>query len=297
MILKIINPKKDGKNLYQNNGSCFSLVQYLSKEDDKLGDDREYFFNHDNDIVMASEVLSTIDSYRKGLEKKDTKFYSLVIAPTDAELSCMKDPRKELRDYTRMMMEIYAENFKGITKAKNLKGKDIEYFAKIEFDRHYKGSDKEVIDGTVEQGSVKPGNNMHVHIIVSRKDKSNEHKISPLVNNKKAFHIEGLKLKACYKLDEIYLFDTSAKELEAMMIKRDGNDLGVKAYESYKPNVKAHEDSQKKNVSTEVAIASISEILFQGLNSPIESESQSIDEDVEKIKKKKKEEKGRGFKF
>ena len=43
--------------------------------------------------------------------------------------------------------------------------------------------------------------------------------------------------------------------------------------------------------------SSDTEILLQGLNSPIESESQSIDEDVEKMKKKKKEEKGRGFKF
>lgn len=293
MILKVINPKKDGKNLYQNNDTCFPLVQYLSKEDEKLGDDREYFFNHDNDIVMSSEVLSTIDSYRKGLEKKDTKFYSLVIAPTDAELNCMKDPRKELKDYTRMMMEIYAENFKGITKAKNLKGKDIVYFAKIEFDRYYKGTDKEVIDGTIAQGTVKPGNNMHVHIVVSRKDKSNTHKISPLVNNKKAFHIEGFKLKACYKLDEIYLLDTSAKELEAMMIKRDGNDLAVKQYESFKPN----NGSQKRDISTEVAIANASEILLQGLNSPIESERQSIDEDVEKMKKKKEEKQRRGFKF
>lgn len=295
MILKVINPKKDGKNLYQNNGTCFPLVQYLSKEDEKLGDDREYFFNHDNDIVMASEVLSTIDSYRKGLEKKDTKFYSLVIAPTDAELSCMKDPRKELRDYTRMMMEIYAANFNGINQAKNLKGKDIVYFAKIEFDRYYKGTDKEVLEGNVEQGSVKPGNNMHVHIIVSRKDKSDRYKISPLVNNRKLFSIEGLKLKSCYKFDEIYLLNTSAKELEAMMIKRDGNDLRVKEYESYKPNHKTNDTEKAK--STAIAVSNISEILLQGLNSPIQSESQSIDESIEKMKKRKEEKQRQKFKF
>lgn len=294
MILKVINPKKDGKNLYQNNGTCFPLVQYLSKEDDKLGDDREYFFNHDNDIVMASEVLSTIDSYRKGLEKKDTKFYSLVIAPTDAELSCMKDPRKELRNYTRMMMEIYAANFNGINQPKNLEGKDIVYFAKIEFDRYYKGTDKEVLEGNIEQGTVKPGNNMHVHIIVSRKDKRNKYKISPLVNNRKLFSIEGLKLKSCYKFDEIYLLNTSAKELEAMMIKRDGNDLRVKEYESYKPNHKSNDTEKDK--STAIALSSVSEIFLQGLNSPIQSESQSIDEDFEKMKKKKEEKQRQKFK-
>lgn len=289
MILKIINPKKDGKSLYQNNNSCFALVQYLSKEDDQLGDDREYFFNHDNDIVMGSEVLMTIDSYRKGLGKNDTKFYSLVVAPTDAELSCMKDPRKEMRDYTRIMMEIYAENFKGITKAKNLKGKDIEYFAKIEFNRHYKGTDKLVVDGTVEQGSVKPGNNMHVHIIVSRKDKSNTHKISPLVNNKKAFHIEGLKLKSCYKLDEMYLLNTSAKELEAHMTKRDGNDFGIKQYESYKPNIKQNDEYLNKEFSSDVEITNNSEVQIQSIISPIEIKTQSIDKDIDKIKKEKKE--------
>lgn len=259
---------------------CISAIS--SKEDENLGEDREYFFNHDKDIVMASEVLTTIDSYRKGLEKKDTKFYSLVIAPTDAELKCMKDPRKELKDYTRMAMELYAENFNGITKAKNLKGKDIVYFAKMEFDRHYKGTDKEVLEGKVEQGTVKPGNNMHVHIIVSRKDKSNTHKISPLVNNKKVFHIEGLKLKTCYKLDELYLLDTSAKELESMMIKREGNDLGVRAYEAYKPSIVSKQQIHDKNKKSEVDTKKTPAVLNQNLN----SENKLVEENLKKKNEK-----------
>jgi len=237
MILKIINPKKDGKNMYHNNGSCFPLIQYLSKEDEALGEKKEFFFSHTKDVVLASEVLSTIDSYRKGLEKKDTKFYSLVVAPSSSEIDCMKNPRVELKNYTRKLMDIYGRNFNGINKAKNLTGDDIVYFAKVEFNRHYKGSDKEVIEGKVEQGTLKPGNNMHVHIIVSRKDKSNTYKISPLVKNRKLFSIEGMKLKSCYKFDETYLINTSAKELEEYMIKRDKNDLRVKEYESFKPKL------------------------------------------------------------
>jgi hypothetical protein len=158
-----------------------------------------------------------------------------LIAPTEDEIKCMKDPREEIRNYTRKIMEIYAANFKGIKDDKNLKGKDMAYFAKIEFNRYYKGNDDEVKNGSVKQGDKKPGNNLHVHIVVSRKDKSNKYKISPLVKNKKLFHIEGFKLKSCYHYDEHYKLDSSAKELERMMINRDGNDLVVKQYEMFKP--------------------------------------------------------------
>lgn len=296
MILKIINPKKDGKNMYHNNGSCFPLIQYLSKEDDELGSKKEYFFSHSKDVVMASEVLSTIDSYRKGLEKKDTKFYSLVVAPSDKEINCMTDARKELKDYTRAIMDIYAANFNGLTKAKNLKGEDLVYFAKVEFNRHYKGSDKEVIEGVVEQGTLKPGNNMHVHIVVARKDKSNTYKISPLVKNRKLFSIEGMKLKSCYKFDEVYLVNTSAKELEEHMIKRDKNDLRVKEYAQYKPNYSSEEmmnsskiknQNEKKNESKTNSSLEHQIQQFKTKNNDENNESKN------KITKKK----GRGFRF
>lgn len=234
MIIKIIRPNVDGNATFSNNGSCGALVNYLSKEDKDRGDDMEYFFDHDRDNVFSNEVVNTIDSYRKGLGRNDTKFYSLVIAPTSEETSKMKDPTRELREFTRECMDAYAKNFKGKNGDRKLEGKDIVYFAKIEYNRYYKGSDDEVKRGDAKQGDTKPGGNMHVHVVVSRKDKSNRYKISPCVKDKKLFHIEGLKLITCYNFDVKYEFEGAAKELEAMMIKRDGNDEAVKKYSAYK---------------------------------------------------------------
>jgi len=303
MINKIIRPGKDGKGVYKNTGSCAPLVNYLSKEDKKLGNEREYFFDHDNDMVLASQVEKTIDSLRKGLGKNDTKFYSLVIAPTEEEINCMKDPKKEIRDYTRKCMDLYARNFNGLKKEKNLEGKDIAYFAKIEFNRYYKGTDEEVKNRLVKQGDKKPGNNLHVHIVVARKDKSNTHKISPLVKNKGLFHIEGFKLKTCYLHDETYKREGAAIELERMMIKRDGNDLAVKQYETFKPklDIESIKDISKNDKSTDtsisqqsiVGVADIIDIITTQFESNIGGESQIIEEDSKKQKKKKEEERNR----
>lgn len=293
MINKIIRPGKDGKGVYKNKGNCTALINYLSKEDKNLGDEREYFFDHKNDIVMASEAERTIDSLRKGLGKNDTKFYSLVVAPTEEEINCMKDLRQEMRTYTRQVMEIYASNFNGIKKEKNLTGKDIAYFAKIEFDRYYKGTDEEVKSGIVKQGDKKPGNNMHVHIVVARKDKSNTHKISPLVKNKGLFHIEGFKLKTCYLHDGIYNREGAAMELERMMTKRDGNDLGVKQYEAFKfqkINVEDENVTNNKlidNIPIEGSLASSIDAVFQDAKSNIKSNGKINDKDEEKQKKNK----------
>ena len=72
-------------------------------------------------------------------------------------------------------MDRYAENF-----GKGLKGKDLLYFAKIEKERSYKGTDLEVKEGLAKQGDLKEGNQTHIHVLVSRKCRQNKLKLSPL---------------------------------------------------------------------------------------------------------------------
>ena len=235
MHIKIVNPKKDGNSVYTNAGSCTVLVKYLIKEDEDRGMKKEFFFNHDSDQVSSAQVINTIDNLRSGVGKKEVKFYSLIISPKEQELAVINNSVSELRKYTRKVMEEYAANFNGLNKAKKVQAKDLAYFAKIEFNRYYKGSDEEVKQKKAKVNDKKPGNNMHVHLIVSRKDKTNKIKLSPQANNKKLFHIEGFKLKGCYLFDKEHLTKDAALELENKMIERTGNTKELDLYKQFKP--------------------------------------------------------------
>ncbi len=121
-------------------------------------------------------------------------------------------------------MDIYAQNFnKKDGTSKNLTGKDLVYFAKIEENRYYKGTDEEVKQGVAKQGDVLPGDNTHVHIIVSRTDRSKKIKLSPLANSKKLFSRESFKLKSCKHFDENYRYEGAGRELEKHIVMRDGS--------------------------------------------------------------------------
>lgn len=235
MHIKIVNPKKDGNSVYTNAGSCTGLVKYLIKEDEDRGIEKEFFFNHESDQVSSAQVINTIDNLRSGVGKKEVKFYSLIISPKEQELATINNSVSELKKYTRKVMEEYAANFNGLNKVKKVQAKDLAYFAKIEFNRYYKGTDEEVKQKRAKINDKKPGNNMHVHLIVSRKDKTNKIKLSPQANNKKLFHIEGFKLKGCYLFDKEHLTNDAALELENEMIKRTGNTEELNLYKQFKP--------------------------------------------------------------
>lgn len=260
MHIKIVNPKKDGNSVYTNAGSCIGLVKYLIKEDEERGIDKEFFFNHDSDQVSSAQVINTIDNLRSGVGKKEVKFYSLIISPKEQELAIINNSVPELRKYTRKVMEEYAANFNGLNKAKKVQAKDLAYFAKIEFNRYYKGTDKEVKQKRAKVNDKKPGNNMHVHLIVSRKDKTNKIKLSPQANNKKLFHIEGFKLKGCYLFDKEHLTTDAALELENKMIERTGNKEELDLYKQFKPEhssaptVKTDQELLKSNSQNQLVV-------------------------------------------
>ncbi len=223
MYVKVINPKTDGSKKYNNSRSCIPLVKYLSKEDQAKGVNRELFFNHERDTFTPLEVIRIIDNNCPKIEKHEAKFYSLVIAPRTDEIKHLKNDKVKLKAYVREVMDIYGENFNGKNGSnKNLSGKDIVYFAKIEDNRYYKRGDPEVKEGKAKAGDLVPGDNTHIHIIVSRQDKTQVMKLSPLVNDKKLFYREQFKLKSCEHFDKHYRYEGAGKELERHIVMRDG---------------------------------------------------------------------------
>jgi len=186
-----------GGGTYGNTGSCIGVVNYLAHEDIerlKQGKDQECFFTHDKDMVSDKEVTFKIDTNKAKLCKAESKFFVITISPSKEEIQAMgttrEDRIKGFKNYINSgVMNCYAENFE-----KGLSHKDLMYYAKIHHTRGDKLDDQ-----------------MHAHIIVSRKDITNNKKLSPQTNHrntKKGAVKGGFDRDSFFKSCE-YTFDRS----------------------------------------------------------------------------------------
>lgn len=205
-------------------GSVRDFVNYLEKENEgKEQGEQELYFNQVENNIDAERVIAEIDANTAKLKKKEPKFYSLVISPSQGELKHIGDDPEKLRQYTREVMKAYAAAF---YRDKEVTVKDILYFAKLERERTYSEKDRQVKENQVyasqilelqhqaraikegrEQGDIaqlqeliqvlereaphqqkgkrivpgmaKEGYQSHIHIIVSRMDRTNTHSLSP----------------------------------------------------------------------------------------------------------------------
>ena len=209
-----------------NKSSSRELVHYLEKENrikDKL--EPKFWFNHTGNRIESYEVRNLIDSNIAKLCKADAKFFLVNISPSQKELKYLeesygkKEMNKQLKKYAEKVMDEYAKNFKreGINSAK-----DLMWFGKIEHHRYYGYKDKEVLNGERKRGERKEGNQMHIQIIVSRKDASNKIKLSPMNNSKGKNEAHSKKLgqfnRVVFKqsgetiFDRLFGFDRGLKE-------------------------------------------------------------------------------------
>ena len=146
-----------------------------------------------------------------------------------------------IRSYVRNVMDEYAKNFDRKIDGKPLSGDDLVYFAKIERKRRYDGTtkDKELksqfvhnyriranaedlkligeetkaaeiekqyiknpIGQVILPGNIKEGNNLHVHVVVSRRDASQSVSLSPLANSKGSLNkLNGRDVKIGFDRD------------------------------------------------------------------------------------------------
>jgi hypothetical protein len=171
-----------------NKGSSGQLVHYLDKEN-RLFDlpKPEEWFNGTDNSVPSYEVSKSIDNNIAKLSRDDAKFFLINISPSQKEITYLKErygeetAREKLKEYAVKVMDEYAKNFNRPGIESN---KDLLWFAKLENNRYYTHKDKEVKDGTVIRGTVKPGEQMHIQVIVSRKDITNKIKLSPMNNSR-----------------------------------------------------------------------------------------------------------------
>ncbi len=159
-----------GAGKYANTGSSFGAMQYLNHENEKNLSQKgqiEPFFDHKGQGMDFYAAVDMLDQNKAKLCAKDAKFFAITISPSEKELSAMGNTEAErsqaMKVYTRQVMDNYAKNF-----GKGLRGEDLLYFAKI----HHNREEKE-------------GEQMHAHVIVSRKSANNKVRLSPLTNHRK----------------------------------------------------------------------------------------------------------------
>ncbi|TMU50739.1 MobB family relaxase [Flagellimonas algicola] len=205
-------------------GSVRDFVNYLEKENEgKAPKLQELYFNQEEHGIDTERVIAEIDANTAKLKKRDPKFYSIVVSPSQRELEHIGNSPEKLKQYTRELMKAYAASF---YRDREVTVKDILYFAKLERERTYSQRDREVREnqsyatqilelkqriwamengeeqGNIEQlqerirvldrdaphrqngkrivpGMAKEGHQSHIHIIVSRKDVTNTHSLSP----------------------------------------------------------------------------------------------------------------------
>lgn len=137
-----ITAQKLGSNYSQ---SSSDFVDYLEKENQSIEqEDMEHFFNQYRDEIEAKEVVKEIDGNTAKLKNREPKFYSITVSPSQSELRKLQNNSEDLKTYTRTIMKDYATSFNREINGKPITVDDIKYFAKIEHQRTFKGTDRQV---------------------------------------------------------------------------------------------------------------------------------------------------------
>lgn len=181
-----------------NKGSSAALVHYLDKEN-RIHKDiaPELWFNQERHSIPSLEAMQALDNNVAKLMRTDAKFFLVNISPSQKEIAFLKErygeqgAKEQLKAYAAKVMDEYAMNFKrpGINS-----NQDLLWFGKLENYRYYSHKDPEVKQGLKKRGERKPGEQMHIQVIVSRKDITNTVKLSPMNKSrgKNAAHSQKL---------------------------------------------------------------------------------------------------------
>jgi hypothetical protein len=167
-----------------NKGSSSGLVHYLEKENRfNKKNEPEYWFNGRQVKIDPYQAMQAIDNNVAKLSKADAKFFLVNISPSQKEIAFLREQygdegvKDQLKGFAVRVMDAYAENFKreGVNSYE-----DLVWFAKLENYRYYMHNDPEVKQGIKKRGDRKEGEQLHVQVIVSRKDATNAIKLSPM---------------------------------------------------------------------------------------------------------------------
>ncbi len=264
--------------------SSKDYVNYLEKENEERSAElQEHFFDQYNDRVSPLLVVQEIDGNTAKLKKKEPKFYALTINPSQTELKHIGNDPQKLKAYVREVMKDYAKAF---YRDQPVLVDQIKYFAKVEYERTYKGFDKAIkenqpyigkiaklkhdlvkirngelekqpekikqqiqklehkaphkINGSmITQGMKKEGSQLHVHIIVSRRDVTNSYSLSPGSSYKASeTQLNGKIIKRGFHRDQF--FDNAEKTFDRLFNYKRNFAESYTARKLYKDNTRKY---------------------------------------------------------
>jgi hypothetical protein len=204
--------------------SSGGLAAYLDKETPDL------WFSQRQEQLATPEIVAQLDANKRNLGREDDKYYQIVLAPSQAELAHIGSDPQQLQAFTRIAMEQYAQNF-----GKGIESADLVWFAKIEHGRSYDHTDRAVQLGDQAKGVAKPGDQTHVHVIVSRTEnlrqyaegkasgqheRKNPYHLSPMTNHKATtkgvvtggFERNGFSQRTEQAFDQTFGYDRALTE-------------------------------------------------------------------------------------
>jgi len=212
-----------------NKGRSSGLVHYLEKENRLAGNKfAENWFNGRQVNIDPYHVMRTIDNNIAKLGKADAKFFLVNISPSQKEIAFLREQygddgvKEQMKGFAVRVMDAYAQNFKreGVNSHE-----DLVWFAKLENYRYYAYNDAEVKQGIKKHGDRKEGEQLHVQVIVSRKDATNMIKLSPMntsrgrneEHSKKMGQFDRVAFKQCGEtlFDKLFEFDRQLKDTMA----------------------------------------------------------------------------------
>ena len=177
MVIRVLPASKGG--IYSNNGSSHFLVNYLEHEArEEKQQEQTIFFNQQREGIKGEEVRERIDANVQGVQKGKPLFHSLVISPSQEELRHLNEGPNKLKTYTRQVMENYAANFTQKRK-ESLTSNNLVWYATIHRSRHYSGLDDAVQTGQAQSRQRKEGEQTHIHVIVSARDRTMSRSLHP----------------------------------------------------------------------------------------------------------------------
>jgi len=252
-----------------NKGSSSGLVHYLEKENrlDKKNEP-EYWFNGREVKIDSYFVMEAIDNNIAKLGKADAKFFLINISPSQKEIAFLREQygddgvKDQLKGFAVRVMDAYAQNFKreGVNSHE-----DLVWFAKLENYRYYNYNDAEVKQGNKKRGDRKEGEQLHVQVIVSRKDATNTIKLSPMntsrgkneEHSKKMGQFDRVAFKQCGEtlFDELFEFDRQLKDTMAYVNAQKNGSLNERLEMNSLEMSKSNADSidEQKSIAEQTA--------------------------------------------
>lgn len=260
-----------------NKGSSGQLVHYLDKENRLFDQLPELWFNGDKDDIRSYMVKHALDNNIAKLCKDDSKFFLINICPSQKEIAFLKEEFGEdnmgeaLKEFGIKIMDEYAKNFN----RPGIEGEsDLLWFGKLENHRYYTHKDVEVKSGEKKRGASKPGEQMHVQIIVSRKNITNTIKLSPM-NKSKGSNIEHSKKlgqfnRTAFKesgekvFDQYFGFDRGLKDtFRYANIQKNGTVEQKMELEKEQRQQSLHEAEKERSLASQVTETEYLEILLR----------------------------------